>query len=196
MNFLDYGGAENKRKLSTVHTHKSPVLQLFPISQQLKIKEGGLFKDFLKVVGTGTFMRLHSATVDFTPILTGLQALGDNHSLGVMDLAAKSWFFLATCGLLRPDDLACTDVFSQCKLKGDEFELTVILPKKQQGGHIIINRSSSSHTQLSSSVQPKPTPSIDDELQARIDSPERHTPKVSNSLSFLSFEMYEEPTWD
>ncbi|KAF9114270.1 hypothetical protein BGX30_006652 [Mortierella sp. GBA39] len=138
MNFLDYGLEEKKWKLfTTVHTYKSAILQLFPISQQLKIKEDELFKDFLKVMGTGTSKRLHNATADLSPILTGLQALGDNHNMDIKDLTAKTCFFLATCGLLRSDDLACTDA-SQCRVIGDKLELTVIFPKEHRGGQKII----------------------------------------------------------
>lgn len=137
MNFLDYGLEEKKWKLSTVYTYKSAILQLFPIKQQLEIKEDELFKDFLKVMGTGTFKRLHNATVDLTPILTSLQALGDNHNMDIKNLTAKTCFLLATCGLLRPDDLACTDV-SQCKIKGDEVELVVVFPKEKRKGQPII----------------------------------------------------------
>ncbi|KAG9071691.1 hypothetical protein KI688_005904 [Linnemannia hyalina] len=137
MNFLDYGLEEKKWKLTTVLTYKSAILRLFPAKQQLKIKEDELFKDFMKVMGTGTFKRLHNATVDLTPILTGLQALGDNHSMDIKDLTAKTCFLLATCGLLRPDDLACTDA-SQCKINGNKLELTVVFPKEHRGGQMII----------------------------------------------------------
>ncbi|KAF9079230.1 hypothetical protein BGX23_004633, partial [Mortierella sp. AD031] len=137
MNFLDYGLEEKKWKLSTVHTYKSAILQLFPVKQQQEIKEDELFKDFSKVMGAGTFKRLHNATVDLAPILSGLQALGDNHSMNIKDLTAKTCFLLATCGLLRPDDLACTDV-PQCKINGDKLELAVVFPKEHRGGQMII----------------------------------------------------------
>ncbi|KAF9343377.1 hypothetical protein BGX26_005833, partial [Mortierella sp. AD094] len=137
MNFLDYGLEEKKWKLTTVHTYKSAILQLFPIKQQLKIKEDELFKDFSKVMGTSTFKRLSNTTVDLAPILTGLQALGNNHSMDTKDLTAKTCFLLATCGLLRPDDLACTDA-SQCKIIRDELELAVVFPKEHRGGQLII----------------------------------------------------------
>jgi hypothetical protein len=137
MNFLDYGLEEKKWKLTTVHNYKSAILQLFPIKQRLEIKEDELFKDFSKVMGTGTFKRLRNATVDLAPILTGLQALGNNHSMDIKDLTAKTCFLLATCGLLRPDDLACTDA-SQCKIIRDEIELAVVFPKEHRGGQLII----------------------------------------------------------
>jgi len=137
MNFLDYGLDEKKWKLTTVHTYKSAILQLFPIKKQLQIKEDALFKDFLKVMGTTTAKRLHNATVDLAPILTGLQALGDNHNMDIKNLTAKTCFLLATCGLLRPDDLACTDA-SQCKTIGDKLELVVVFPKERRGRQMII----------------------------------------------------------
>ncbi|KAF9112604.1 hypothetical protein BGW39_004012, partial [Mortierella sp. 14UC] len=137
MNFLDYGLEEKKWKLATVHTYKSAILQLFPIKRQLEIKEDELFRDFMKVMGTGTSKRLHNATVDLAPILTGLQALGDNHNMSMKDLTAKTCFLLATCGLLRADDLACTDA-AQCKTLGDKLELVVVFPKEHRGGQKII----------------------------------------------------------
>lgn len=137
MNFLDYGLEEKKWKLTTVHTYKSAILQLLPIDKQLEIKEDELFKDFLKVMGSGTFKRLHNAIVDLSPILTGLQALGDNHSMDIKDLTAKTCFLLATCGLLRSDDLACTDA-SQCRINGGKLELIVVFPKEHRGGQRII----------------------------------------------------------
>ncbi|KAF9113867.1 hypothetical protein BGX30_006798, partial [Mortierella sp. GBA39] len=133
MSFLDYGLEQKKWKLTTVHTYKSAILQLFPVKQQLEIKEDELFRDLTTVIGTGTFKRLHNATVDLTPILTGLQALGDSHNMEIMDLTAKICFLLATCGLLRPDDLARTDA-SQCKINEDKLELTV----EHRGGQMII----------------------------------------------------------
>ncbi|KAG0283362.1 hypothetical protein BGZ97_008575 [Linnemannia gamsii] len=100
-----------------------------PIKKQLEIKEDELFKDFLKVMGTTTAKRFHSATVDLSPILTGLQALGDNHNMDIKNLTAKTSFLLATCGLLRPDDLAYMDA-SQCKTIGDKLEQIVVFPKE------------------------------------------------------------------
>jgi hypothetical protein len=76
----------------------------------------------------------HSRSV---PILTGLQALGDNHNMDIKNLTAKTSFLLATCGLLRPDDLACMDA-SQCKTIGDKLELIVVFPKECRGRQTII----------------------------------------------------------
>jgi len=137
MNFLDYGIEEKKWKLTTVHNYKSAILQLFPVKQQQEIKEDELFKQFIKVMGTGSAKRLYNATVDLAPILTGLQAMGDNHCMDIKDLTAKTCFLLATCGLLRPDDLACADA-SQSKVVGDKLELTVVFPKEHRGGQRII----------------------------------------------------------
>ncbi|OAQ22671.1 hypothetical protein K457DRAFT_25820 [Linnemannia elongata AG-77] len=137
MNFLDYGLDERKWKLTTLRTYKSAILQLLPAAQQLEIKEDELFREYLKVMGTGTFKRLHNATVDLAPVLSCLQALGNNHSMDIKNLTAKTCFLLATCGLLRPDDLACTDV-AQCKLKDDELELIVVFPKEKRDGALII----------------------------------------------------------
>ncbi|KAF9326476.1 hypothetical protein BGZ91_001913 [Linnemannia elongata] len=137
MNFLDYGLDEKKWKLTTIRTYKSAILQLLPAAQQVEIKEDELFREYLKVMGAGTFKRLHNATVDLTPVLSCLQALGNNHSMDIKNLTAKTCFLLATCGLLRPDDLACTDV-AQCKLKDDELELIVVFPKEKRDGALII----------------------------------------------------------
>jgi hypothetical protein len=133
MNFLDFGLEVNKWKLSTVKAYKSAILQLFPIKLQLEIKDNELFKDFSKVMGAGTFKRLHNATVDLTPVLSRLQALGSNHSMDIVDLTTKTCFLLTTCGLLRPDDLMCTDV-SQCEIIEEDLHLAVVFPKERRGG--------------------------------------------------------------
>ncbi|KAF9082508.1 hypothetical protein BGX23_012385, partial [Mortierella sp. AD031] len=75
-------------------------------------------------MGASTFKRLHNASVDLIPILSCLQELGDNHSMDIMNLTAKTCFLLVTCGLLRPDDLACTGV-SQYTIDGDELKLAL-----------------------------------------------------------------------
>ncbi|KAF9991927.1 hypothetical protein BGZ80_008810, partial [Entomortierella chlamydospora] len=102
-----------------------------------EIKEDELFKDYAKVMGTGTSKRLYSATVDLAPILAGLRALGDNHNMDIKDLTSKVCFLLATCGILRPDDLACTDA-SQCKIVEGVLKLVVVFPKEHRGGQSII----------------------------------------------------------
>ncbi|KAG0326078.1 hypothetical protein BG004_003040 [Podila humilis] len=137
MNFLNYGLDEKKWKLTTVHTYKSAILQLLSSKKQLEIKEDDLFKHFLKVMGTTNVKRIHNATVDLAPILKNLQELGDNHNMDIKNLTAKTCFLLATCGLLRPDDLACTDT-SQSKIVGDKLELIVMFPKERRGRQMII----------------------------------------------------------
>ncbi|KAG0287667.1 hypothetical protein BGZ97_007027 [Linnemannia gamsii] len=136
-NFLAYGLDERKWKLTTARTYKSALLQLFPAELQQEIREDEHFKEFLKVMGADSFKRLHNATIDLAPIMKGLQDLGDNHSMDFKDLTAKTCFLLSTCGLLRGDDLSCTDA-AQCRIVDGTLELIVVFPKEKRGGERII----------------------------------------------------------
>lgn len=137
INFLDYGLTEKKWSVATVSNYKSSVLQLFTTIRQQEIIKDDLFQQYVKVMGTTSFKRIYNTQIDLTPILAGLQARGDNHSMDLKELTAKTCFLLATCGLLRPDDLACTDA-SQCKIINSDLELIVMFPKEHRGRQMII----------------------------------------------------------
>ncbi|KAF9119468.1 hypothetical protein BGW39_000280 [Mortierella sp. 14UC] len=57
--------------------------------------------------------------------------------MDIKNLTAKTCFLLATCGLLCPDDLACTDA-AQSRTIRDKLELIVVFPKERRGGQRII----------------------------------------------------------
>lgn len=137
INFLDHGLTQKRWTLTTVNNYKSAVFQLFSSTQQKMIKDDELFQRYLKVMGTNSVKRMYNTQLDLTPVLEGLRALGDNHSMTMKDLTTKLCFLLATCGLLRPDDLACTDV-SQCSIKNGDLELVVVFPKEHRGHQMII----------------------------------------------------------
>ncbi|KAF9155012.1 hypothetical protein DFQ26_009890 [Actinomortierella ambigua] len=101
------------------------------------IKEDEMFQDFLKLLGTGSVKRLRNDSVDLQPILYGLLAMGNNHAMNMTDLTAKTYFFLAICGLMRTDDLACIDAIKS-KASPTQLELVVVLPKEGRNHQLII----------------------------------------------------------
>ncbi|KAG0224314.1 hypothetical protein BGW42_005191 [Actinomortierella wolfii] len=144
MNFLNHGLEGEKWKLNTLLTYKSAILQLLPQTRRQEISEDEMFKDFLKttvllqkVLSAGTYKRLRNDNVDLQPVLAGLQAMGDNHCMSMTDLTAKLCFLLATCGLMRADDLACVDA-KRSKVGPDQLDLVVVFPTEKRGNQLII----------------------------------------------------------
>ncbi|KAF9970873.1 hypothetical protein BGZ73_006272 [Actinomortierella ambigua] len=63
--------------------------------------------------------------------------MGDNHSMDIKDLTTKTCFLLATCGFLRPDDLACADA-KRSKVERGELVLVVVFPKERRDHQMLI----------------------------------------------------------
>lgn len=137
MNFLAHGLDKLKWKPSTAKAYKSAILQLFPPAGRTTISDNDLFQLFLKQMNSDSFKRMHNANIDLTPIMSYLHGLGDNFQLDITDLTAKTCFLLATCGFLRPDDLACTDA-AQCSIKDNTLTLVVMFPKERRSQERII----------------------------------------------------------
>ncbi|KAI8599011.1 hypothetical protein EDD21DRAFT_172069 [Dissophora ornata] len=137
MNFFAHGLENLKWKLGTARTYKASILQLLPSDRRRTIAEDNAFKEFLSAMGSSSFKRIRNDTIDLTPVFQGLRDLGDNHNMDIKNLTIKTCFLLAVCGLLRPDELECTDA-AQCKVTGDKLVLQVMFPKELRGGQMII----------------------------------------------------------
>lgn len=122
-----------KWKLDTVRTYKSSIPQLLPIERRQDITTNNDFQEFLKVMGTDSFKRLSNHDSDMDPLNEHLRSLGDNHSMNLVDLTAKTCFLLSVCGFLRADDLECVEL-SLSNVKDDDLELMVLFPKELRGG--------------------------------------------------------------
>jgi len=137
MNYLAHGLENKKWKRSTALAYKSAVLHLFSVEHRDAISANHDFQQFVSVMGTSGFKRLRNYEIDMSPLLNYLKDLGDNHNMSMEHLTAKTCFLLSVCGLLRADDLECTDV-SQSKISGGNLTLTVLFPKELRGGESII----------------------------------------------------------
>ncbi|KAG0038648.1 hypothetical protein BGZ83_003029 [Gryganskiella cystojenkinii] len=115
----------------------SSLLQLFPSEKQQEIQNDDDFRNFTKVMADdGKIKRLHHTLLDIEPIKDYLRRMGPNKTMSLTDLTTKVCFLLSLCGIMRADDLACTDA-EKCTVTCAEVTLTVIIPKEKRGGQRI-----------------------------------------------------------
>ncbi|KAF9542460.1 hypothetical protein EC957_001902, partial [Mortierella hygrophila] len=65
------------------------------------------------------------------------RTLGPNRTMPMLSLTKKLCWLLVTCGLLRPEDLLCTDARASQIVDGN-LGLEVLFPKEMRGGQTII----------------------------------------------------------
>ncbi|KAF9079034.1 hypothetical protein BGX23_005288, partial [Mortierella sp. AD031] len=109
LNFLAYGIIELQWKPSTLKTYKSALFKMFDQEAVTAITDDRRFQEFMKLACKQGIKRLRSHHIDLNPVISHLRALGPNTTMCTTNLTKKLCWLLATCGLLRPDDLRCTD---------------------------------------------------------------------------------------
>jgi len=131
LNFITPYLEDKTWKPQTARVHTSGILLLFTEEQRNTIREDDSFKEFFKVAGRNSLKRIQHYELNLDPVFSAIRDWGPNRTMPMENLLTKTCFLLGIIGLMRPDDLACTDA-AQCRLVDGRLELIVVAPKERR----------------------------------------------------------------
>jgi hypothetical protein len=135
MNYLGHGFYSLGWSVSTIQNYRSHILKMYDDPSPIATDPN--YQTFMKAISATGVKRLHNIDVDISPVFRHLTDLGDNSTMGILDLTRKLCWLLGTCGFLRPDDIRCLDASASTITNGD-LNAVIVFPKERRGGQRII----------------------------------------------------------